>query len=507
MTEDSQAAEQLRAAAAHGIRWSAIARPLIEIVQLGSIVVLARLIAPAEFGRYAIALITQEVTFVIGGAGLSDALIQRKRLDREHVQAGMALGLLTGVALTLVTLVAASVVVTPIFGAKTATFVRMMSPLGLLAGFNAVPVSLVARRMDFRRLSEIEVLNTVARMVACIALAVVGLGGEALVLGMLAGSLLAAAFAWISAPPPLPRLRRQATRDLLSYAAPASLAAISWVGFSNVDFAIVGARLGPLQNGYYFRAYTLAVEYQRKIAIVMDKVGLPVLARTSTTAAVAQLYHQMARLLTIVLFPLLVLLTISAPELVPFAFGHRWDAAVVPTQILALGGASAVLFNAVETVFKATARTNALMGFGWIQFAVYGVTVFLVAPLGITAVAIDAAIVHTLFAILAYVLMFRGSQEHPLRRLWSDVSPAMVSCVGMVVVVLPASVALTAAHVPAAIWLAALGLLAAPPYLLTLRICFPATWRAQCAALGHILPGHRRLDGVKRRLAAAAGAH
>ncbi|HYB24325.1 MAG TPA: oligosaccharide flippase family protein, partial [Solirubrobacteraceae bacterium] len=495
MGDDSQPPEQLRDAAAHGIRWSAIARPTIEIVQLASIVVLARLIAPAEFGRYAIALIAQEVTYVIGGAGLSDGLIQRKQLDREHLQAGMAIALLTGIGLTAVTFVAANLVVSPVFGHKTAVFVRMMSPLGLLAALNAVPISILARRMDFRRLSEVEVCTTVLRVAASVALAIVGLGGEALVLGIVIGSLLGMMFAWVSAPPPLPRLRRQPARELLSYAAPVSLASISWVGFGNVAFAIVGARLGPLQNGYYFRAYTLAVEYQRKLAIVMDKVGLPVLARSRNTTEVARLYRQMARMLTIIIFPLLVVLAITAPVLVPFAFGSRWDAAVAPTQILALGGAAAVLFNAVATVFKATARTGALMGFGWIQFVVYGVTVYLTAPLGLTAIAIGAAIVHTLFAVIAYVMMFQGTEESPLAQLWSDVAPAMISCLGLTAVVLPASIVLTAAHTPAALWLLALGLLAAPPYLLTLRVCFPAAWRSQCAALERILPGHRRLNG------------
>jgi O-antigen/teichoic acid export membrane protein len=54
-----------------------------------------------------------------------------------------------------------------------------------------------------------------------------------------------------------------------------SLASISWVGFSNVDYAIIGARLGALQTGLYFRAYTLAVESQSKLGIVMNRVGFP----------------------------------------------------------------------------------------------------------------------------------------------------------------------------------------------------------------------------------------
>ena len=66
------------------------------MIQLGSVLVLARLIAPAEFGRVAIALIAQEVAYLIVSGGLSAALVQRKVVSREHLQSGVALALLAG---------------------------------------------------------------------------------------------------------------------------------------------------------------------------------------------------------------------------------------------------------------------------------------------------------------------------------------------------------------------------------------------------------------------------
>jgi lipopolysaccharide exporter len=502
MNSDEAAGEDLREAAAHGIRWSAIARPTTQIVQLGSIVVLARLIAPAEFGRYAIALIAQEVAYLMVAGGLSSALVQRKTVDREHQQTGMALGLLVGLALTAITLVAASLIVVPVFGGRTAFFVRLMAPLCLVSALSTVPTATLRRRMAFRRLSEIEVLSTVARAGVCIGLALVGVGGEALVLGVLVGSVVSGAIAWVSAPPPPPRLHREAARELLGYGVPVSLASVSWIGFSNIDYAIIGARLGALETGFYFRAYTLAVEYQSKISVVMSQVGFPVLARTRDKAELNRLYRQMVRTLTIVLFPLLALLTITAPVLVPFLFGSRWAPAVVPVQILALGGASVLVIDAVGTVFMATGRARALLGFGTAHFVVYGLTVLLVVRLGIVAVAIDAAVVHTLFLIVAYAMMLGDSEEHPMRRLWSDVAPATTSCIGLVAVVLPASYAFTALHLPAVFWLAVLGLLALPAYLLTLRACFPGTWRSQRSILGRILPANRGLGRARRGLAA-----
>ena len=245
--------------------------------------ILARLILPAEFGRAAIALIGQEVAYVIVAGGLSAALVQRKTVTREHLQSGTAIALLAGFALAALTLIAASVIVAPVFGARTAFLVRLMAPLCLVSAMGAVPTASLQRAMAFRRLSEAEVIGTFVRAATCVGLALAGLEGEALVLGVLAGAVTAALIMWFSAPPPLPRLHRRAARELLSYGLPASLATISWVGFSNIDYAIIGARLGALQTGLYFRAYTVAVEYQSKVAMVMGSVGFPVLARTPAT--------------------------------------------------------------------------------------------------------------------------------------------------------------------------------------------------------------------------------
>ncbi len=503
MTDDPQSAEELRAAAVRGVRSSSIARPATEVLLLASMVFLARIIPPAEFGRYAVALIAQELAYVITAEGVGSALVQRKIVAREHLQSGMALGLLTGVVLAGLMLIAATLVIDPIFGARTALFVRLISPLCVIASAGTVSMALLRRRMAFRRLSEVEVVSTLVRVIACVGLAFAGLSGEALILGMLAGTLAMTLIMWVSAPPPMPRLHIQPARELLDYGFSASMAAASWVGFRNSDYAIVGARLGAVPAGLYFRAYTLAVDYQKKVSMVMGQVGFPLLARTRGETEMSDMRRQMVRLLTISLFPLLALLAIGAPVLVPFLFGPKWAGAVVPTQILAVGGASTLVIDAAGTVLMATGRTRALLGYGLSHWIVYGCSVFLVVQFGIVAVAIDAAVVHTLFLGIAYVLMLRDSPERPLRCLWGDIAPATVACLGLAAVAVPASIALSAAHLPAILWLAAVGLVAVPPYLLTLRIGFPTTWRSLCAILAQLLPENRRLGWAKRRLVVA----
>ncbi len=447
MTDDSLSIDEVRTATLRGLRWIVFTRPTSELVAMASLVVCAHLISPAEYGRFAIAAIVAELAF-IPSAGVGAALVQRPSVSREHLQSGFALALLTGLVLVGLTLLAATFIVTPIFGARTAEFVRLSTPGFFISAANTVPAALLQRSLAFRRLSIIDIVGTVAAAVTAVGLAVAGLNGIALVLGVLAGGLVAAVMTWIWAPPPMPWIHRRAAREVLGYGAPAGLAAVSWIGFRNCDYAIVGARLGAFQAGLYFRAYTLGVEYQKKISKVMSSVGFPILSRTSSAGDMDDLRVRIVRLLTLLLFPLLALLAIVAPVFVPWLFGHAWTGAVRPTQILAIGGAATLVIDAAGAVLMAAGRPRALLGYGWAHFAVYGSTVFLVAPLGLTAVAIDAAVVHSLFLLVAYILMLRGSGQPPLRRLWNDVAPATVASGALVAVAWPASMALTAAHVP-----------------------------------------------------------
>lgn len=484
-TGDPTGAE-LREAGLHGLRWTAMARMAVEAVLLVSMVLLARIISPAEFGYFAVAIIVQELALVITAEGVGTALVQRATVDREHLQAGLWLGLMVGLVLGLLTLVAASLVVVPLFGARTAELVRLATPLFLISAAGTVPMALLRRRLEFRRLSTIDVATSVVRAVGSLALAIVGLQGEALVLGGIAAGLTTMVMAWIYAPAPMPRPRLAAARELMSYGLPASIASMSWVGFRNCDYAIVSARLGALQAGYYFRAYMLAVEYVKKISVVMGQVGLPVLARAGEEMSV--LRGQMVRMLTILTFPMLAVLTITAPELVPWLFGAEWTPAVLPMQILAAGGASTIVIDAIGVALMASGRPRALLGFGVGHFVTYALAVLVASRFGLAGVAAAASIVHTAFLGVAYTIMLRDTGQPPLRTMWAEIGPATGACAGLVAVAVPVALGLSAAGVPALVQIALVTVAALGAYAAALRLWFPSSWTDVVAVARRVVP-------------------
>lgn len=490
--------DDLRDATVHGLRWISTGRTIVELMMMASLVVLARLIPPAAFGPYAVAVIVQELAIGIQGQGVGSALVQRATAGREHLQAGQAIGLSVGLLMTGVTYIAAGLLIEPVFGRATAALVALSSPLFIVYAIGTVPFATLRRGFAFRRLSILDIVNTSARLAVSIGLAVAGLGARSLVIAALAGGLVFNLGAWISAPPPLPRLRRGPIRDLLAYGTHASAAAISWVGFRNCDYAIIAARVGSLQSGLYFRAYTLAVEYQRKVSDVMTTVAFPVLSRSAGPDELQELRGQMVRLLTAVLFPLLAMLAIMAPVLVPWLLGADWAPVVVPTQILALGGAATLVIDSTGVVLMASGRARAILGFGVGHFATYAIAVWFLAPFGIEVVAIVAAAVHTAFVLVSYVMMVRGSLRQSLAHVWHDVAPATVSSLAMAAAAVPASVLLSAAGAPAFGQLVMVTGVAAATYLVALRLMFRSTWRHVVAMAYRVLPLHR-LPRVRRR--------
>lgn len=502
---DVRSNAELTEASTAGVRWVSVARVVSEIAMFGSMVVLARLIPPSAFGMFAISVLVQELATTIPSEGVGTALVQRKTVTREHLQAGFALGLLMGVVLAALTLVLAVFVVRPIFGHQTAVLVAVSASWFFIAAVTVPTTAVLRRRLDFRRLSILDATNTLVRSGTSIALAAAaGLDASALVIGASAGVAAMCVLAVIFVGLPLPRWRRDEVRDLMGYGGPASFACLCWAGFRNGDYAIVGARLGAAQAGIYWRGFQLAVEYQRKISIVMTTVAMPVLARTAGADEMFLLRRRMVRLLTITVFPLLLGLVLLAPTVIPWVFGPAWKPAVLPTQLLAAAGAATVVIDAVGTVFMATGRSRGLLLFGVAHFGVYIAIVYVASSWGVAGVAIAASCVHLVFVGVAYRMLVHKRSESTLRLLWDDVSAAVVPCAGMAAVGVPIELALRSSGAPAVAHLLLVGGAGGAAYLAVMRLWFKEGWHDLAELTRRVLP-IRRATAVVRRVPLPAG--
>ena len=487
--------DQLKLAAVSGVRWFAAAKASTEVFQLAAAIALARLVSPADFGNAAVALIILPLSVILTYEGFGSALVQRKLVHEGHFEAATLTSLVAGVLLSGATFLLAPPVAGSIFSSEIAHLIQLVSPAFALAGLGTVSRAVLSRNLDFRLISIIEAGSLALGALIAVGLAALGLGADAIVLGGVAAVGLASFALLAVTPRRRPRWRRREVSEIARFGGPASAAGVVFVAISNVDYAVLAARLSPAQVGIYWRAFQLGVQYQDKLSGVMMRLAFPIYSRTSDLAEMKSLHERATRIHGAVVAPLLAILIVTAPELVPLVFGEAWRAAVEPAQILAVAGMIAAILTGYPQVMLAAGRPRPLMVFNCCVLVVYGAAVYLTAGLGLVAVALAVVGVHVGILAAVYLVLFRSVLGMPIGRLVTDLAPAVAGSGLVVAVGFPLADLLRDAEVPAPLLVLLAGSAGVAVQALAMRALFPRVWADVSGLLRRLIPDRLPLPG------------
>jgi O-antigen/teichoic acid export membrane protein len=487
-------AETLKETTIRGLRWLAVTRVVGETLAFAAAIALARLIAPEEFGRAAVALILLPLAGILTFEGFASALVQRKEIDEQDRRAAMLMSLVGGALLSLAVFALSWSLWRMLFGAQTAALIRLISPILFIAALGGVSRAALWRALNFRATSLIETSSIVGGYVVAVALAAAGLGAKAIVIGALVQAAVSSTLLLIAAPAPLPTFSALSLRRIAGFGLPAALAGLVEVLFRNVDYAILAARLSATTTGIYYRAFNLGVVYQDKLSGIMVQVAYPVYSRTPDKAELRAMHERAARVHAAIIFPLLASLMVLAPVLIPFLFGSAWEPSVRPTQVLALAGMLAAVLTGYSQVMLAIGRPKPLLWFNIGRLALYAGAVLLASRHGLMTVAVAVVLAYLAILLGAYHFLLGRYVGISLGRLIPELGPAVVGCLALAAVTVPLDRLLSGA-LPRALLIAIVGTVGLAVYALVLRIGFPAAWTDVRLLIVRVLGPLTRLRG------------
>jgi O-antigen/teichoic acid export membrane protein len=482
----------IKEAAVSGVRWMAGAKVMSDGLSFLAAVALARMIAPAEFGNAAVALILVPLSVIATYEGFGSALVQRKTVELRHLQAATLISMAAGVVLSVLTFTIGAPLAGRVLNAEIGHLIRLISPIFAIAAIGTVSRALLSRDLNFRAITLIETLGLVLGAAASVCFALGGLDAEAIVLGGLVQTAVASVVLVIVKRPPLPGWHPAELREITRFGAPASAAGVLYVAITNVDYAVLAARLSATQVGLYWRAFQLGVAYQDKISGIMLRLAFPIYSRTRDQDEMKALHERATRIHGAVVVPLLSILIVTAPDVVPLLFGPAWEPAVAPAQVLAVAGMIAAILTGYSQVMLAAGRPRPLMVFNCCVLVIYGAAVWVTAPYGLVAVAVAVVGVHVAMLVAVYGVLFRLVLKMPIGRLVTDLAPAVVGGALVVAVGMPLANAMRDAGVAAVPLIAAISAVGAIVHLGALRSLFPAVWADLFMLIRRLLPARER---------------
>ena len=486
-SEQSLSNHEVREATFRGVRWFGLTQGFDQAISVLAAVVLARLVSPAEFGRLAIAIVVSEFALMFANETIGTPLVQRAGLTREHLESATLLGLMLGVGMALLTLLVVPFVTTPLFGARTSELFRLFAPAFAVAGVSIVPQARLQRELRFPRIGMAEFAGGLVSALVSVGLAIPGLGAKAYVLGVLAGQIVvmagyisAESFVW-------PRWHSKQMREILGFGVPASAAGFAGVWYRNIDYLILGVRLPAIGVGFYYRAFTIGVEYERRLSGIVARIAFPVFTRTEDSARRLALRLRIVRTNVVLVYPMLTLFIALAPTLMPWVFGARWAPAVLPAQILAVAGMASCVRNLTSPSVLAAGRPRAMFVFSLVETVLYGATVWVAGAYGLTVVCICVSGFQVVSLLFAYTVLLHSAIGVPRTQIFRDLGPALCASAPMLAVTMAVRVSLST-ELPRPAVLVIAGLAGGTAYLLALRALSGGAWDDVAMLIRRVAP-------------------
>jgi O-antigen/teichoic acid export membrane protein len=368
------------------------------VLQLGSLVVLTRLLTPAQVGLVAMVTAVINVAEIVRDFGLSSAAIQAPTLSREERGNLFWLNLGLGSACTLTAVVAAPALAALYSEPRVEPVVLALAGLFVISGLNTQYRADLSRGLRFGALALTDVLAQLASVVVAITTAWHGAGYWAIVYQHLTLAAVTCLLNVLQGRWRPGWYRRDVSiRKYIRFGA--NLLGTNVIGYAvnNVDNVALGAVWGSGSVGLYGRAYQLVQMPLQQVNAPLGRVVLPVLARVVDDAAAYQRYFLRFQLAVCYSLGLAFsLLAGLATPLVAVLFGPQWQAVAPLLMLLAVAGVFRAVDSAAYQLWVSKGLTGRLLRFYLVSRPLMVLAILAGLPWGAKGVATAQLVIAVL---------------------------------------------------------------------------------------------------------------
>jgi PST family polysaccharide transporter len=403
-------------------------------VQLLALLVLARLLVPADFGLLTMVMSIIGVANIFSDLGLSAATIRQPRITPAQVSTLFWInlgfgGLMTGLAS------AAAPLLGKIYSDPRAVAVTLaLAWTFFLGGLGAQHLALLRRQLKFKELAWIQFLAMGLGQAMAIVLALLGHGYWSLVAAMLTTASLNSALAWLWCKwrPGRPHWDAQ-IRSMMSFGG--YLVVFTLLGFAaqNVPNILNGWLWGAAAVGFYSRAFALLTLLLNYIVDPLNLIAPAAMSRLLEDAAAYRDYY--LKTMAMMLFmtaPIGFAVFVMAGDIVHLVLGPQWDTSIDVLRILALAVVPQTLCATSGWLYMSHGDSRTMMQWGVGGWSLLIVCLCAGAPFGINGMAAAYALGMLLLLYPCMKMAFRRTTlkfSDLVRVIWPGVVAAALAMI------------------------------------------------------------------------------
>ena len=469
--------------------WSSAGKLAQVFLNLGTLALVARVVGPEALGTVSLAWVAVGLAELIVSGALTDSLVQRSELRRQHTDTIFWTSVLFSVVACGALVAAPSPIATLLGGgAALAAILPLRAASIPLAAVGSVPRALMQREARFGLLAGLDTGAAVASAVLGVCLAISGFGIWSLVAMEVArtGIVSVGVFVFGRWRPGF-ALGARAFVELLSFNSSTVLGYCVYFADRTLPRLVIGRFLGPEAVGFYAVGERLYDQLEKVLIGPAREVAMTGAARAQhDPAELRKLLVGAIQTSALVVLPACLGLVAIAGEIVPWVFGPSWAGAILTVQLLLLRGVRAPIAAFIGSVLRGIGKPHLNVLLLAVGTAIVAVLAPLATPWGVAGVAFAVLMRSILVWPLGAWLAARSSGLSAGDQFRAGTGPLVAS--GLMAVLVWTAQQSATDTVPSSVLVLACVALGAISYPLLLKSLAPDSF----AALARLLRSLRR---------------
>ena len=383
--------------------WAGAGFVLDKVIAAIQLMVVARLLTPADFGVMAASATIVLAFMTVSELGLESALIAKAEVNREDLAVAWTVAIARGVAMAACLWAAADVIGQAMQMPQLASLLRVHAWLLVLQGLQSPAMAIVLKNLDLRLRVTMDLVRRVIEAGAIIALALWLRNVWALLLGQLVGMSVGSLLSfWVAPFRPRLSLYRPARNYFLRYGKQLNVTTLCIFGVMSGGELVIGRVLGQEALGLYQIALAIPLLLGVRATVLIHQISMPTYALLQRDRlGVARVFELQMGLVGLIFIPLAAGVAVLAPIIVPVAFGPQWLAIVSPLRMLCLYAVCAGYMSIMTALHYGANRPDLQMKSWRGQFLCYALVIVpLTMGFGLTGAAAALVVSYAVGVLL-----------------------------------------------------------------------------------------------------------